>query len=235
MHRCVCTAPDVVPIRAHALVCGCRAGVVVPIRARARRQVRGLVPVIRSPYVRGMERKGRSRVLAVRSADPVLSLLSALALGAAAGTALVVDMTGQTFPGTRTLADIAADGPRLDELGPGRRGVAVLGSGSVSAPEAFELIERLSASWPATVVRIDTPGWEGTVVPVVPLLPGWMAPRSVDAAVWQPVGGSSNVPGPGPVLPRLKARTARDLLSGRLPRKSRWIDAWTQIWEMPWG
>ena len=59
-----------------------------------------------------MEGVGRRGVLGVESPDPVLSLFGALGLGAAAGTALIVDMTRGV--GTdRTLADLLEDGPAL--------------------------------------------------------------------------------------------------------------------------
>ncbi len=56
---------------------------------------------------------GRGTVLAVRSVDPVLSVVAPLGLAASAGTALMVDLTGDLqMGGGRTLADIDAEGPR---------------------------------------------------------------------------------------------------------------------------
>ena len=52
---------------------------------------------------------GRFGVIAVTSPDPVLSLLSALGLAQAAGSALVIDMCGDlTLASGRTLSDLAA-------------------------------------------------------------------------------------------------------------------------------
>lgn len=184
----------------------------------------------------GMIGKGSPGVLGVHSPDPVLSIVGPLGLAACAGTCLVVDLRGDLSLSTnRTLADLAADGPRLDELSPGRSGVAVMSSGSVSSESARELIGRLAERWPAVVVRTSSALWSGKVVPVHPLLPGWAAPDLSGAAVWQQVPGGSAPPGPGPVLPRLGSRVARELLSGRLPTRSRWVRAWERVWELPWA
>ena len=175
--------------------------------------------------------KGRSRVLAVQSADPVLSVIGPFALALAVETALVVDLASD---GPRSLAEIAAEGPRLEELAPGRSGVAVIPGGPIDLETAEEYVHRLSENWPAVVIRpVDS--WTGPTVPFRPLLPGRLAPRESSAAVWQPVGSLSRPPGPGPVLPRLKRRTVESLLSDRVPPVSRWIRAWKPVWGLPWG
>ena len=180
--------------------------------------------------------KGRFGILAVRSPDPVLSLLAPLGLAASAGTALLVDLVGgPPVDRGRTLADLAADGPRLAELSPGRSGVAVLAGGPITCQASVEPIEHLASRWPAIVVRVAGEEWPGPTVPARPLYPGWLAPTGADAAVWQPMGAGSRPPGPGPVLPRLRASTISQLLNGRLPRRSRWIGAWERVWGLPWA
>lgn len=170
------------------------------------------------------------------SADPVLSLVGPLGLAASAGTALVIDLLGGLrLASGRTLADIVEEGPRLDELSPGRSGVALIGGGPLPDQDAQAAVEQLATRWPAVVVRVADAGWPGPTVPVRPLYPGWLAPSGEGAAVWQPVGPGSDPPGPGPVLPRLGRATAYRLLSGRLPSRSRWISAWAPVWGLPWA
>lgn len=183
-----------------------------------------------------MEGQGRWGVLGVESPDPVLSLFGALGLGAAAGTALIVDMaTGLGVSTERTLADLLEDGPALHELSPARSGVAVISAGPVDADAGLEIIERLSANWPAVVVRCTGAGWQGPRVPVRPLLPGLLASSEMIPAVWQTVVGGARPPGPGPVLPRLGPGRARNLLAGRLPTRGRWLRVWERVWAMPWA
>lgn len=183
-----------------------------------------------------MEGVGRRGVIGVESPDPVLSLFGALGLGAAAGTALIVDMTrGQSVSTDRTLADLLEDGPTLHELSPARSGVAVIAAGPVDEVAGLQLIERLSANWPAVVVRCSAGVWPGPTVPVRPLLPGLLLPTEFIPAVWQTVVGGVRPAGPGPVLPRLGLRTARNMLAGRLPSRGRWLGVWDKVWGMPWA
>jgi hypothetical protein len=181
-----------------------------------------------------MEGVGNRGVLGVESPDPVLSLLGALGLGAAAGTALIVDMT-RGVKTDRTLADLIEDGPALLELSPARSGVAVISAGPIEAVDGWALIERLSANWPAVVVRCAAEVWPGPTVPVRALLPGLLAPTEVTPAVWQTVLGGVRPTGPGPVLPRLGARSARNLVAGRLPTRGSWLRVWERVWSMPWA
>lgn len=175
-------------------------------------------------------------MLAVRSPDPVLSLVAPLGLAASLTTSMVVDLTGDlSLPRARTLADILADGPRLDELMPNRPGVALVSAGTIGVEDAAEVIGQLALRWPGIVVRAGEEPWPGPIVPVVPLYPGLLAPTDPDVAVWQPVGIAYEAPGPGPVLPRLRARLVRRLLAGRMPGRSRWVDAWRPVWKLPWG
>lgn len=181
--------------------------------------------------------KGRHPILGVWSPDPILSLVGPIGLAVSVGTALIVDLTATTRqPSQRTLADLIADGPILSELSPGRPGVAFLSGGAADPVAATELIEALATHWPAIVVRVPEGATSFATVPVVPLFPGRLAPISVPAhGVWQPVGGGADPPGPGPVLPRLRPGTVRRMLAGQIPRRSRWIDAWRPVWEMPWA
>lgn len=180
--------------------------------------------------------KGRHPILGVWSPDPILSTVAPIGLAASVGTALVVDMVGSSAGGRRTLADLVADGPALSELSPGRPGIAMLPAGDVDGESALALIERLRSHWPAVVVRVNDSRAPIASVPVIPLFPGRLSPvRVPQHGVWQPVAGGADPPGPGPVLPRLRAGLVRGILAGRLPRRSRWIDAWRVVWEMPWA
>ncbi len=183
-----------------------------------------------------MEGMGKRGVLGVESPDPVLSLFGALGLGAAAGTALVIDFAVDCRVATdRTLADLLEDGPSLGDLSPTRTGVAVIAGGPIDLTVGLPLIERLGANWPAVVVRCDQARWPGPIVPVRPLWPGLMAPADPAPAVWQSIPGGIRPPGPGPVLPRLGARRSRDLLAGRVPSRGRWLRVWEKVWRMPWA
>lgn len=180
--------------------------------------------------------KGRHPILGVWSPDPVLSMVAPVGLAASVGTALVVDLVSTPNGGARTLADIVAEGPKLDELSPARTGVALLAGGRVALEPALEIIDRLGRNWPALVIRLSGPTRDVASVPVIPLYPGKLAPAAAPAAgVWQPVSGGSEPPGPGPVMPSLRAGTVRRILTGQLPRRSRWVSAWRPIWEMPWA
>ena len=179
---------------------------------------------------------GRGSVLAVRSIDPVLSVAGPIGLAASVKTALVVDMAGGlSLGGHRTLADIAAEGPTLDELSPGRSGVAFIRGGPIPWAEATVILDELARRWPSIVVRAGDRDWDGPTVPVVPLYPGFLEAIDRSAAVWQPVGAATRPPGPGPVLPGLGPGLARKVLLGRLPGRSRWVNAWGQVWDLPWA
>lgn len=179
--------------------------------------------------------KGRHPILGVRSIDPVLSFVSPIGLAASVGTGLVVDLVSEGRRGSRSLRDLAEDGPSLAELSPGRRGVAFLDGGGLHASEAADILERLAARWPAVTVRVAGTDWPFPVVPVIPLYPGRLLPARETRGVWQPVGSGATPPGSGPVLPRLRAGPLQRLLSGHLPRSSRWVAAWKPIWDMPWA
>lgn len=175
-------------------------------------------------------------MLAVASSDPVLSVLGPIGLATAAGTALIVDLGDELLrPRTRNLADIAAEGARLSELAPGRRGVAMISSGGLSPDSVPELVARLALHWPAVVIRPGAWVWEGPTVPLIPLYPGWLAPSHIGAAVWQRVRGGISPPAAGPVLPTPGAAMVRRMLAGGLPGRSRWVRAWGPVWELAWA
>jgi hypothetical protein len=188
-------------------------------------------------YVAERVGKGAHAILCARSVDPVLSLVAPIGLAASVGTGLVVDLGSvRPGPGTRTLRDLISEGPSLAEMSPGRTGVALLAGGGVSGAEAVEIIERLAGRWPVVSVRVtDGFDWPFPVVPVAPIYPGRLLISNEPRAVWQPVGSDTTPPGPGPVLPRLRPGAIRRLLAGQLPRRSRWVGAWRQVWEMPWA
>ncbi len=179
--------------------------------------------------------QGRHPILAVRSIDPVLSLVSPIGLAGSLGTGLVIDLVTSGGQGARTLRDLLVDGPTLDELSPGRGGVAFLRGGGVEVGEATDLLDRLASRWPAVVLRVTGITSAYPTVPVIPLYPGSLLRSEETMGVWQPVGQGSTPPGAGPVLPRLRPGALRRLLGGTLPRRSRWVLAWRQVWEMPWA
>jgi hypothetical protein len=170
--------------------------------------------------------------------DGVLGAVAPLALAAAAGTALVVDLdpAGPLYPGDGSLADLVAEGPTRRHLEPVRRGVAVLRNGGIESEAAAEVLHALVAGWPAVVFRLpahDRPAGPG-VVPVRPLVPGGVIRTVEHPSVYQSAGWRVPQPGPGLVLPRPPAAVVRSLLEGVRPRPNRWIRAWRAVWEMPW-
>lgn len=177
--------------------------------------------------------------LAVHAADDgALGVVAPLALGAAAGTSLVVDLDehGPPYPGEGSLASLVKEGPRLADLRPARRGVAVLRNGGVGYEAAAEVVAALVAGWPNVVLRStrDTTADDYRVVPVIPLLPNDMTAASSRAAVYQQVGWDEKAPGPAVVLPTPSRRVVAALLAGTVPLRNRWIAAWRQVWELPW-
>ncbi|MGZ5383960.1 MAG: hypothetical protein ACXWH0_08270 [Acidimicrobiia bacterium] len=173
------------------------------------------------------------------ASDGLLSAVAPLGLAAAAGTALVVDLdpNGPNYPGNASLADLIADGPRRADLVPGRRGVAVLRNGGVEPEHAQEIIEALTIGWPHVVVRVAHPeaaSGLAPLVPVWPLLPGILSPRAETPCVYQKTGFAASPPGPGPVLPKPRPAFLAGLLDGTLGQGSRWVEAWREVWRLPW-
>jgi len=171
--------------------------------------------------------------------DEVLGAVAPLALGAAAGTALVVDLDpdGPQYPGAVTLASLVGDGPTKADLTPPRRGVAVVRNGGVDPHDAEAVLEALVSGWPAVVFRLPShhPG-DGRAVPVVPLTPGSLLRRFPGPAIYQRSAWRVRMPAEGVVLPRPASGTIGALLAGRLPHPhDRWIRSWRQVWRQPWG
>jgi len=178
-----------------------------------------------------------TRVVGVRTfGDELLAAIAPLGLALAAGSALVVDLDpdGPAYPGERTVAELAEEGPRRTELDPGRSGVATLRNGGAETLAAIEVVGTLAESWPAIVVRVGSEPVPFPVIPVRPLWPGFLAYAGQSPSVWQAVPGGAEAPGPGPVLPPPGRATVTALLSGRRPPRSRWVRAWTEVWELPW-
>lgn len=171
-------------------------------------------------------------------ADGALGTVAPLALAAAAGTALVIDVDpdGPIYPGSGSLADLVDDGPRLSDLRPLTSGVAVLRNGGITLDDAREVIEALRKSWPNLVLRAPASGPLQSLptVPVVPLLPG-VTRRVEPVAVYQQIGWHEQAPGPALTLPTPSRGAVRALLEGHMPWRSRWIDAWRAVWELPWA
>ena len=136
------------------------------------------------------------------SSEPVLSVLGPIGLAASINTALVVDMAGGLrLPDSRSLANLIEEGPRLEELSPGRPGVALICSGGVGTAEAMEAVEMLALRWPGVVVRAEAGRWPGPTVPVEALYPGLLEPQMGRAAVWHPWASGSSPPARGPCSP----------------------------------
>lgn len=180
------------------------------------------------------------RILGVRTEiDSVLSALAPIGLAAAAeGSSLMIDLDprGPQYPSQRSLADLVADGPTRSEMSPASKGMALLRNGGVEWREAVEAIEGLARSWSAVSLRVGVSdlGLPWPVIPVVPLLPGFLASTSPRAAVWQATGRGQLAPGPGPVLPPLARATVCSLLETRSIPRGRWVREWRQVWELPW-
>lgn len=178
-----------------------------------------------------------TRVVGVRTfGDELLAAIAPLGLALAASRALVVDLDpdGPAYPGERSVAEVAHDGPRRAELVPDRSGVATLRNGGIGTLAAIEVVGTLAETWPAIVVRVGGEPVPFPVIPVRPLWPGFLAPLGQSPSVWQAVPGGIEPPGPGPVLPPPGRATVAALLGGRRPVRSRWVRAWAQVWELPW-
>lgn len=185
----------------------------------------------------------RHRVLGVRCGDdPVLHALAPLGLAAARGTALVVDLDREapSYPGAASLAALVVSQPRLDDLRPRRSGVAVLPNGSVDPVESVEVVDALVSGWPAVVFRLGAshdlpPSLAGTpVIPVAPLLPGFLHPPVTGPAVYQAMSAGPPPPVRGILLPPLGRPHIHRMLGGMGFPPRRWVRAWERAWSLPW-
>lgn len=177
----------------------------------------------------------RGQVIGLYADDPVLSWVGAIGLASVRGSAIVIDLLGPHGRGGRTLEMLLDDGPRLDELSPGRTGIAVVSCHALAAEGLGDAVDELRRSWPALVVRSDGRRWLGSTVPYKLLYPGVLAPTDPSPAVWQACRSFQRPPGPGPVLPPLRPAAVRTMLNMNLPRARSWVAAWRRIWEMPWA
>jgi len=178
-------------------------------------------------------RSGRRQVLGLRSEDPVLNLIGPIGMGLAVESALIVDLAGDSSG--RSLAEIRDEGPRLEELSPGRSGVATIAAGPVTGSELSEAIEIMISSWPSIVIRSDGLRWTGPTVPYRGVYPGIRVARDAMPAVWQMAPGAGYKKFHGVVMPRIGHRSTLTMLHGRIPRAPSWIAAWRRVWEMPWA
>ena len=176
----------------------------------------------------------RGQVLGIASDDPVLAWIGPVGLALSSGTALIIDCQNARLSAGRTLSDIAAEGPRLEELSPARTGVATIAAGDVSGELLAQTVDQLAKSWPALVIR-GRAAWAGACVPYRALYPGALAPDSHAPAVWQRIRGGSVGRHKGPVLPPVSTRSVRAMLENRRPIAPRWIREWKRVWELPWA
>lgn len=173
-------------------------------------------------------------VIGLSSDDSILAWIGPIGLAAAAGTGLIVDSTSQVTSQRRSLADWVEAGPNLEELAPGRRGIASIPAGPIDDDQLLSVLRKLSNSWPAVVLRLEQPLPDVPTVPYRPILPGLLAPESDAVAVWQPASQVGRAQVSGPVLPTLRRRDTIGMAMGRMPTSRRWIASWQRVWEMPW-
>ena len=170
--------------------------------------------------------------------DEVLGAVAPLALGAAAGTALVVDLDpdGPQYPGDVSLASLVDEGPTRADLSPQRRGVAVVRNGGIDPQDAEVVLHALVDGWPAVVFRLPARHIaDGSAIPVLPLVPATLFRRFPGPAVYQRSAWRIEVPQNAVVLPRPRSGTISALVSGRAPHPGdRWIRAWRRVWGNAW-
>lgn len=177
------------------------------------------------------------RVLGVRcERDALLHHLAPIGVAASRETALLVDLDEKApgYPGRLTVADLVREGVRRSDLGPARKGVAVLGRGSAELDQVMELVDALVAGWPAVVIRAGSAEIPHPVIPVTPVFPAtW---DFVDeAAVTQPVAPwAKGVGDPSIRLPVLRRGQVAAMLGGRVSPRWRWVKAWRPVWDHPW-
>ena len=150
-----------------------------------------------------------------------------------------LDEDGPRYPGKVSLAGLVKDGPRLRDLRPDRRGVAVLRNGGVGATAASEVVEALIEGWGRTVLRLPPRRRVVVPMPVVPvrlLIPGTLFEPPEGPAVLQATAAFARLTGSGIRLPVPARATVAALIRGQAPVPSdRWVRAWRRVWEAPWG
>lgn len=177
-------------------------------------------------------------VLSIRSPeDAVLGAVAPVALAAAAGTALVVDLDrdGPAYPGELSLAKLAEQGPRRSDLSPPRPGIALLANGGIGAEDSAEVLDALIAGWPAVVFRLPPAMESERAITVVPLAARMVLPAPSGRVVYQRSGWRERAPEGATVLARPSRATIRRLLTGvnALPG-DRWVRSWRPLWRPPW-
>ncbi len=163
--------------------------------------------------------------------DAVLDAVAPIVLASAHDTALVVDLGEGSivYPGEHTLAALVNDGPRLVDLTPDRKGLAVLPNGGVGVEESAEVIWALIEGWPLVVLRGRADQF-GVHIPVVPLYPGV---DQHDPAVFVSTGLIEPIDADSLVVPGPSRATARRVIGGgSAPR--RLVSAWEKVWSHPW-
>jgi hypothetical protein len=150
-----------------------------------------------------------------------------------------LDPHGPHYPGSASLAEMVADGPRQADLVPGRRGVAVLRNGGIGPSASAEVVAALLSGWERVILRLPprpVPGpMSVAVVPVRLLIPAGLFSLGSGAAVFQSTPTLMRLPSPGVRLPVPSQATVAAFLAGRLPvAGDRWVRAWSRVWEFPW-
>jgi hypothetical protein len=170
------------------------------------------------------------RVLAVRSADPILHHIAPLGLAAAADRCLVVDLD-ELAPrySKHTLRDLVEHGVRAVDLQAGP-GVAVLGNGGISFRDAASTLDRLLEGWGRLVLRDGGAPHPFRVLRVEPLLPAPFAPDAADIVQATDRGQRAD----RAILPPLRRGQIRSMLDGTIEPRWRWVRAWRPVWSRSW-
>jgi hypothetical protein len=168
----------------------------------------------------------------------MIGAIAPIGLAASAPTALVIDLDpeGPHYPGKLALADLVRESPRQADLEPGHAGTAVLRNGGIRAAQAREVVDALITHWPNVVLRLGR-SQSTDLAPIVPvgvLMPGGLLNLPAAPAVYQRTGWPGEPKADGVILPRPRAATVAALLTGKIPRRSRWVRAWSQVWDYPW-
>jgi hypothetical protein len=139
-----------------------------------------------------------------------------------------LDPVAPPLPGP-TLADLLLEGVTSEHLRSDRSGVAVIANGGVIESEAPDLLAGLVEGWPSVVYRVP---WGSPSIHFLPLDPPELRPRLAVRAVWQPAVAASRAP--GVVLPPLRRSAVKAMCGGVVEPRSRWVRAWSPVWEASW-